>query len=1235
MKRWVVLVLCLAIQLIPESSPLVWSAWGPWSDCDNQCGQGIRHRTRDCVVACFNGLREEIEICEDNSSCPVQGGWSSWSTWSPCTNLCGSGTQTRTRACDSPAPVQSPDCPGDASQTIGCNTQACVGPSVGCEANGLRYADNCNYVYTHPPLSWDDANNKCVGQGQSLLTLETEAEQNFIISKLQALPLSSMWLGGRNDRGMDDYRWTDNLLLVGSSWSFWKTVLPEPMGHQMYTDITDNGRWSVDDTETQQYACTKKLDCPLNYFRHGHACYHIGRSERHWGDAKSDCETIQGANLLYFDNTNEVNYIKNLIVTNRLSDLASSLLNISSFSLWTSGNDNASEGTWVWSLGDVSRPISFENFAPGQPNGGSASNCLSLDADVNYSWVDSSCSETKMYMCKIRASVCGPPPKVANAIRIPDRPNASYVNNTLLKFRCFPGYYFMDNSQEKSITCLHNLAWSDYQPGNCTAACPGLDITRATPSPSVGGPYVAGTSLNFTCALGYFFKQYLSVSIQMRCMEDGMWDIGVIPGECEPITCQGPHTIYAYLEDTLSTFRSPTDPNAFNSSSIVRLKCRARYLFPDTLTDSKLISCQEDGTWNISTSLFECVLTFCEEPPWIPNAITVYNDTELNYGINETYLHLYAPGESAFYYCEGGYHFDHSNFLNHSALCQNGTWTTPNHHILCAEDRCEDTPLLPYANITYMSAYPSLHENVSSYALNTVLVYRCEDGLYFKSNSTLSTTINVTCDIGGYWRVTEEMETCMPIMCPEPPLINLSMMYVTGNSSSVYTWNTTVEYMCASGFHFASNSHLASITIVCDKNGTWNTDVQDACVAMQCPPPPVVWNTRTDVISGYGVVILANNTFLANETWSSNTTDDHNTTFGDMTYYVDTSVVYNCLPNHYFSNETLQQTAIIICLENGTWTPLLNPEYCQKLSRNHSRNSSESTTTSFNLTTVNPSNMSYTDTNASNFSVAHQNVSLSTSIFTVGPEMTTSGLHFTDSVNNINASTSLEANMTSPANDIKNVKSPANDVSTSSTPTISATQPDASIQTTESVITHCAFFQNVTNAEADKVNTSVGAVIVYTCVNGTTFPAGGTNRTTRCTEKGKWSSLVSACSEIVVRVVKRARRLPPLEAPGAPIFGSFGLAILLAIVLTIIISDLATLQMQLRMMRRNVNSYFSFKSRKLIVKEKTEGGRHKLADKEKRAPDSSRQCLVSIDGSSSAHGHVHPSTSKDPRFYHI
>ena len=65
----------------------------------------------------------------------VDGEWSEWGAWSPCTGSCGAATRTRTRQCDDPPPNNKGQfCVGRPYQTIGCS------PAGGqCEDTGEWY----------------------------------------------------------------------------------------------------------------------------------------------------------------------------------------------------------------------------------------------------------------------------------------------------------------------------------------------------------------------------------------------------------------------------------------------------------------------------------------------------------------------------------------------------------------------------------------------------------------------------------------------------------------------------------------------------------------------------------------------------------------------------------------------------------------------------------------------------------------------------------------------------------------------------------------------------------------------------------------------------------------------------------------------------------------------------------------------------------------------------------------
>eukprot|EP00121_Abeoforma_whisleri_P015434 Awhi_evm1s14222 len=111
-----------------------WSSWFPWGDCSAECGGGLAIRERDCDNPapanggsdCF-GSGAQTKTCNDDPCItPVDGGWTQWTPYSPCSKTCGGGQQTSSRTCTNPTPSNGgADCIGQGSKTQDCNTQGC------------------------------------------------------------------------------------------------------------------------------------------------------------------------------------------------------------------------------------------------------------------------------------------------------------------------------------------------------------------------------------------------------------------------------------------------------------------------------------------------------------------------------------------------------------------------------------------------------------------------------------------------------------------------------------------------------------------------------------------------------------------------------------------------------------------------------------------------------------------------------------------------------------------------------------------------------------------------------------------------------------------------------------------------------------------------------------------------------------------------------------------------------
>ncbi|XP_061647675.1 semaphorin-5B isoform X9 [Phyllopteryx taeniolatus] len=122
----------LRTPLVRGSSAPGWSSWDSWSACSQSCSKGYRTRRRSCAglegksapVAC-RGSPVEYQDC-NVQACPVKGAWSCWSPWSECSAGCGGGHYQRTRACASPPPAAGGNiCLGLHTEEALCNTHAC------------------------------------------------------------------------------------------------------------------------------------------------------------------------------------------------------------------------------------------------------------------------------------------------------------------------------------------------------------------------------------------------------------------------------------------------------------------------------------------------------------------------------------------------------------------------------------------------------------------------------------------------------------------------------------------------------------------------------------------------------------------------------------------------------------------------------------------------------------------------------------------------------------------------------------------------------------------------------------------------------------------------------------------------------------------------------------------------------------------------------------------------------
>ncbi|PFX28201.1 Proprotein convertase subtilisin/kexin type 6 [Stylophora pistillata] len=116
-----------------------YSSWSSWSQCTKSCNGGYQRRSRTCSnPPRANGGKDCKGPNNQTRECnadPCQGsvGYTPWSPWLQCSAMCGGGTQYRVRICTNPP------CKGNNSESQTCNTEPCP-----------RLLDNVSLCRDHP-----------------------------------------------------------------------------------------------------------------------------------------------------------------------------------------------------------------------------------------------------------------------------------------------------------------------------------------------------------------------------------------------------------------------------------------------------------------------------------------------------------------------------------------------------------------------------------------------------------------------------------------------------------------------------------------------------------------------------------------------------------------------------------------------------------------------------------------------------------------------------------------------------------------------------------------------------------------------------------------------------------------------------------------------------------------------------------------------------------------------------
>ncbi|XP_065644833.1 macrophage mannose receptor 1-like isoform X3 [Hydra vulgaris] len=265
--------------------------------------------------------------------------------------------------------------------------------NVKCPNGWLKNAGYC-YLYQNSTKNYQDSLLSCQSYGGSLLSVEDQVENayilNFIISNnLQSI---TIWIGLHDNEALRKFEWLDGTPL---SYTNWRANEPNNLNRNEHCVEISKGGWNDNSCEKSFcYICKLKivnLTCPGGWIQSAAYCYLYQYSPKNYQDSLLSCQSY-GGNLLSVEDQVENEFILSFIIGN----------NLVKTSTWIGLNDIKAPREFRWSDGT---PLSYTNWKINEPfNLDGNEHCVELSSG---GWNDTDCGKNFSYICKLKIKCNG------------------------------------------------------------------------------------------------------------------------------------------------------------------------------------------------------------------------------------------------------------------------------------------------------------------------------------------------------------------------------------------------------------------------------------------------------------------------------------------------------------------------------------------------------------------------------------------------------------------------------------------------------------------------------------------------------------------------------------------------------------------------------------------------------------------------------------------------------------